>query len=229
VGNLNAVGQSYNLRIRGLNGEQVVDLTLPIVIMDFTLSAGRDGFDLKAGETGSTLLTLSTLNGFNEEVSLTCSGAPAEAGCTISPPSVQFDGTQPVENAQPELTVKTTARATGAPLPTLQLFPGAFEKGVPVRWFALGLFFLVFLAAWSAACHSRCWGYLGAGGSLVLALFIVLMWLACGGGSKGYTPTPNPNPKPGSSSGTAAGTYTLRVTATSPSLTRSTTINLTVR
>jgi hypothetical protein len=55
--------------------------TLP----DFTVTASPTSLSLNPGQYGTIVLTITPLNGFNEMVTLSCSGNPAQSACTFSP------------------------------------------------------------------------------------------------------------------------------------------------
>jgi hypothetical protein len=55
---------------------------------DFSLSLSPVSLGLKAGNSGTTTVTVTPQNGFNSAVSFTCSGLPAGATCSFSPASV---------------------------------------------------------------------------------------------------------------------------------------------
>lgn len=55
--------------------------TLP----DFTITANPTSLSLSPGQYGTVVLTITPLNGFNNMVTLSCSGNPAGSTCTFSP------------------------------------------------------------------------------------------------------------------------------------------------
>ncbi|MGD0696242.1 MAG: FG-GAP-like repeat-containing protein [Terriglobia bacterium] len=184
---------------------------------DFTIappSGSSTSATVTPGQTATYTLSIAPLGGLSGTVSLTCTGAPSEATCTVSP------GSAPMSNAATNVTVSvaTTAPSSAVPAHRAPQPPAPFRA--PLTWLAMALF-LVSAAQWLAACRrgghcARPALGLPPGAPLgALRLFIVLcavvlasMWtLACGGGGSGSSgPPPNP--------GTPAGTYTLTVTAT---------------
>jgi hypothetical protein len=72
---------------------------------DFSISASPTSLTVTRGSKGTSTLTLTPENGFNQTIALTCTGAPKNSSCAISPSSVTLDGT----NAQTAtLTITTT-------------------------------------------------------------------------------------------------------------------------
>ncbi len=73
---------------------------------DFSISASPTSLTVTRGQSGTSTITVTPKQGFNQTVTLTCTGAPKNSTCTISPGSVTLDGT----NAQTAtLTISTTA------------------------------------------------------------------------------------------------------------------------
>lgn len=77
---------------------------------DFEFS-GMPGIEtVSPGQTATVSLTLSSINGFDEPISFTCTGAPPGANCSISPPNLTLDG-----NATATVTITTTGSAMVSP------------------------------------------------------------------------------------------------------------------
>jgi hypothetical protein len=92
----------------------------------FTLAANPGSLTLVPGASGSLTVTLTPQNGFTSNVSLACTGLPADAGCTFSPPLVAPTGSGAIST---NLTVTTTTGfAANAPQP-LGWVPGASFAG----------------------------------------------------------------------------------------------------
>ena len=153
-----------------------------------------------AGQPASYILSIGGY-GMSGTASLSCSGAPAGATCSV-PASQPFSATAP---ATFHVSVTTTARTTGA------LRVPSFGLGA---WmWSFGLLGIVILPG---SAHRRFRQYLR-----LAPLTLILLLASCGGGggsSGGGQSNPNPNPN-----GTAAGTYTLNVTATATGATPQTT------
>jgi hypothetical protein len=157
-----------------------------------------------AGQSGSMQLNLGSSLGFAGPVNLSCSGAPANSTCSVSPSSVQLaaNGSTPIA-----ISVTTAARATaGLPPRGGTPWPGSSTL---VAASLLGLML------WSLFTgNSRRLAFAGA------ALFALAL-AGCGGG--GSTPPPPPTVI-----GTPAGTYTITVTGTSGTITQSQAVTLNV-
>jgi hypothetical protein len=169
--------------------------------VDFTLSGGGASFTVEPGWTALYTLSAAGLGGFNQNVSFTCSGAPAGASCTFSPNPVT------VGSAQTYVNVRVTTTASSSSLPRLRmLFP--IPPLSPGSKNAFLLFWLLVAVAWAARRRKqwrRC-PRSPAIAPLALGLWLTLALAACGGVSP---ETPN--------SGTPLGTYTLNVQGTAGS------------
>jgi hypothetical protein len=168
---------------------------------------------ITAGQTATFNLEISP-SGFSGEVSLSCTGAPQGATCTVSPSSVTLDGSTPVGIT---VTVTTAARSLVAPR-ILRLLPPGAVVGLEhtVLLLAIWLLALGVLARLVAAARRR-----PAWASLTAPLLFVL--LLAGGGGGGGVPT-----APSVPTGTPAGTHNLTLTATSGNLSKTITLTLTV-
>ena len=172
------------------------------------------------GQVATYTLTVTPVNGFNQTVSLSCSGAPSLATCSVSPASTMLDGTN-AANA------KVTVTTMGATLLTpRRTAPPSFGPGSP-NWLAI-ILWLVLAAGLATLISGRAPGPRRrlAGMSLATALLVVILWASCGGGGGGGGG--------GGSPGTPAGSYTLTLTGTytstsgGPNLTHTATVKLTV-
>jgi hypothetical protein len=150
---------------------------------------------VSAGQSATYKLNITPIGGFNQVVALTCSGAPSEATCSVSPGSVTSNG---FTASIVSVTVTTTA-------------PGMLIMGLKAGPVASGqLYCLSGLLALTGlmmlgrfALDPRRRMFLGAAAlSLALSLVFVMLTVACGGGSEGGRAS---NP------GTAQGNYTLTV------------------
>ena len=156
--------------------------------------------------------------GFNQGVSFTCSGAPSEAVCTVSPSQVTAG------NSATNVTVTVTTTAASASAPHARHLPPTPPLSPGIRYACM----LALVLAWTAWTIARR-NELGVGRwrftivPLAAGLLLFLALAGCGGGGATMTPS---NP------GTPAGTYTLKVTGTagsgSSALSHSVTLTLNV-
>ena len=193
---------------------------------DFSLGAFTTARAVSPGMTARFNLLLMPQGGFSQTVSLTCSGAPAGATCSVRPSSVTPNG---VNNVSVALEVVTTAPAASAPRDgggRRSLPPGGWPVATTLALLG-ALALLASLASVAAVSHRR---PMRAPASpvrtpalqwvpLAVAVMLLALWTACGGGGGLYV----------RSGGTPAGTYTLTITATTSNLSHNTTVKLTVR
>ena len=96
----------------------------------FAFSASTPELTVKAGQTTSATLSLAPINGFNGAATLTCSGLPVSTSCSFSPASVTLAGSAPVTTVMTISTNVATARVavanhTGVADAGLLLLPAA--------------------------------------------------------------------------------------------------------
>ncbi len=183
---------------------------------DFSITAGStSSVTVTPGQTASYMISLAPSAGFNQLVALSCSGAPAQSTCTVSPTSVTLNGTA----ATVSVTVTTTAASSALRLPRA-MDDGPGRMNTPILLVLLGMVMLAGLFGWRREPGFR--------RALLFAVGVVL-WAAltitsCGGGSSGSG---------GGNPGTLAGTYTISVSGTfasgSTKLTRSASLTLVVK
>jgi subtilase family serine protease len=159
----------------------------------------------KAGLGGSTTVSITALNGFTGTVKLSCavSSTTAEITCSVPATATVTSG-----KATANLSVTTTA-------PHAVPGPTSASQRVPSGWLG-GSLALIAGAVLVGAPTRRRWNFaLG-----LILLTIVFAAVGCGGSSNNSTPK---NP------GTPAGTYTVTVTGTSGSTSRTTAVSVTVQ
>jgi hypothetical protein len=181
---------------------------------DFSLSgsAGSSSATVTAGQTGSFSMQIAPINGFNGLVSLSCSGAPPQAVCSVTPSSVTLNG---VNSTNAVLTVQTSSTTSEAAAVPPQYFSG--DRLPPQGALAFACL-LVFLALASRLANFR----LRIAWMLPLAVVILAFCGACGGSGSNSAPPNNFVPTP-------AGTYNVTVVATSSGVSQSASFALTVK
>jgi subtilase family serine protease len=157
---------------------------------DFVLSKNAS-ISIGAGQSGTSTITITAMNGYSGTVNLSCSGISSTAlmGCTVNPTSVTV-GSTPVTAA---LSITTTAAhlVTGG---TVARGGSFLPFGLTGSVLTVGLFVGVFPATrrhWRKAFT-------------LIVLALIVAGVGCGGSSSSTPKTP----------GTPAGTYTATVTAT---------------
>jgi hypothetical protein len=204
----NASGISDTVSITGSGSD------FPVTPIDTTKT-------VTAGSSATYNLQLLPQGGFNGLVTFTCTGAPQSATCTVLPASLTASGTAGIGVA---VSVTTTARPTqtaelklGTPVVVgSQGGPGSGGPGLPV---SVGYFLALALGGVFAVSKKarRQWRV----AAVSCALLCVIGMTACAGMKQQPWPTT-------ATPGTPAGTYTVTVTATSGTVTRSTPLTLIV-
>jgi uncharacterized repeat protein (TIGR01451 family) len=142
---------------------------------------------------------------YPSNISLSCTGAPTGAACVFTPPSVTLNSTSP---SAPTLIITTTARPV--PLPAFSMFSLRFLG----LWLPVPGLALIGIGMGRDRRRRRMLGLF----LLCLISALILLQPACSGGN-------NTQPPP---TGTPAGSYTITVTATSGSDTKSAAVGLVV-
>ncbi len=145
---------------------------------DFTMAVAPNPLFVTAGQSVTAGLFIIPANGFNETVTLTCSGQPAGSTCTLNPTSVTLDGTN---TANALVMVTTTARPAAVP-------PAVGPSGRMTRPFAPLLVLLVFAAAAFALRLPARQRRLRLG--FATALVLLALAAGCGGGGAATNGTP---------------------------------------
>jgi hypothetical protein len=172
---------------------------------DFALVPSPTSQTVNAGQSAAYTLNVNSVAGFNQVVSLACSGAPQRSNCQLSAGSVTPNGSNPTVIA---VTVTTTARGMTSP----PVGPPPFEPGGQRALPWLCLLLAALLA--SLALKSRRLAMT----ALATVVAAVVLWAACGGGGGGSSSQP----------GTPAGTYSLTLTGSVGGVSRQANVSLTV-
>ena len=166
------------------------------------------------GQSASYKVSVAPDGGFDQTVTLSCSGAPAQSTCSVSPSLVKLSGS----TATATVTVTTAGSSAGLTQPINGPGGNLFRSGSALSG-TLVLAMLVSLAGWRRERPQR----LLYGLALLCLLSIGITMSACGGGGSSS----------GGGGGTQAGTYNLTVTGTfnsgSTNLTHKTNLTLVVQ
>ncbi|SPE24315.1 hypothetical protein SBA2_180007 [Acidobacteriia bacterium SbA2] len=192
---INAGTGSGTLTLTDNAGTQTVSLSG--TGMDFAVTSSTTSQSVSAGQAANYSLTLAPQGGFSQTVNLTCTRAPSESTCTLTPNTVTLNGTA---SGTVAVAISTTAPSLAPPQGRF-LPPGI--TGLRGVFWLYALLWLASVLVLAGARKRRAAWLLGAG------LLVLMLWSACGGG--GTTTPPPSNP------GTPAGTYTVDVTATDAS------------
>jgi subtilase family serine protease len=182
-------------QVTGLGSVNAFALAQSTQAPDFDFVPDVNSLSITQGQKGTVNFTITPLNGFTGTFNFSstdCSGLPAEATCTFSPPTVSVTGATP---ATVTLTIQTTA-------PTAKLIKPL--DGSHVVFYAALLPGLVGMFAMVLPRKARAHGIRML--SLVIILASSALWMGACGNS-----TNNSNRDPG----TPKGPSTIVVTATS--------------
>ena len=180
---------------------------------DYSVSGAPSMQTIPAGATANYTVSAAPINGFNQTVTWSCTGAPSGASCTVSPSSVILDGSNP---ASATVALTTLARAVAPPAVFPRSWPRVDLRLVLVAGIAWLLFVFV---RWNLNPASR------RRASLALATAVVVVALfthSCGGGS-GTVPEPvlpvlsSVTLNPGTVTGGSASTGTVTLSGAAPS------------
>ncbi len=180
-------------------------VTLTGTGMDFSLASTANSAAVTAGQSANFTMTVTPDGGFNKQITLTCSGAPAQATCNITPSSVTPNGTATSSVA---IAISTTAHSFL--IPRLQV--------PPTTW--LRLLLVTVVCAFLLFVYKQPRRQLAVLCSLALAALVLAIG-GCAGMVSGTTPPPG-------NTGTPTGNYTVTVNATSGSVSHAMSLSLRV-
>jgi hypothetical protein len=133
---------------------------------DFSFSLAPASLSVSPGQSGSTTVSLSALNGFTQSVALSCSGLPPGITCTFAPTSISSPATSSL-TVSASSTAKLSARKAQIP------------------WVLV--IALAALTGWTGVRRRRSpWVVLFAG------LWMLVVLNGCGGGGAASNPGPTP-------------------------------------
>lgn len=179
----------------------------------FGFSAASPSVSVTAGGTGQIQLSLASVNGFSGNVSLACSGLPANTTCSFSPSQTTVSSTVPSI-----VTATITTNTKTAALQPLQRF-----RMKPV---VAGIFAAFLLPFASLAGSRKRFRLVNASCLTALTVIVLLSGLVAGGcssGSSSQMSTTTPPPV------TPSGTSTITIAATAGSVTQQTSVSLVVK
>jgi hypothetical protein len=169
------------------------------------------------GQTANYMIAVTPDGGFDQTVTLSCSGAPAQSACSLSSNSVALNGSTPAS-----VTVTVTTAGSTASLAHPAGFPPA--GGTLAVWLAFcGLPGLALLRS-DGRSRKRHGGLLYGLACLCL-ISLGIMFSSCGGGSGTSTGNNASATPPGSYDLTVTGTFT----SASSTLTHATKLTLVVQ
>jgi hypothetical protein len=204
----NATGSPHNISLGGSGS-------------GFAMSAaGSASVNVTAGQTASFTLTLAPAGGFNEQITIACTGAPAGSMCTATPASFVLSTSVNVT-----ISVNTFAARAAAPVNNQPHLAAIWNLEFGIRNYApagiaVFLFFALLACLRFATARNR--GLIARRAAAAASLLLAVLCVSCAGGVG--------VPPPVAGGGTAPGTYTLTVTATSSSgVARTTTLTMTVQ
>jgi hypothetical protein len=195
-------------------------VTLTGVGQDFKVApSGSTTATVAPGQTANYAIAVTPGGGFDQTVTLSCSGAPAQSACSLSSSSVALNGSTPAS-----VTVTVTTAGSTASLAHPAGFPPA--SGTLAVWLAFcGLSGLALLR--SDGRSRKRHGRLLYGLAFLCLISLGIALSSCGGGSTSGSGSGN------SASATPPGSYDLTVTGTftsgSTTLTHATKLTLVVQ
>ncbi|HXJ91995.1 MAG TPA: SBBP repeat-containing protein [Terriglobia bacterium] len=176
---------------------------------DFGVASSPTSATVNPGQAATFTVTVAPIGGFNNEVTLSCTGQPTYGACSVSPTTVTPNGSGSVTAT---VTVTTLAPARLAP-PRGRFLPPTAPLGLEktgLVWLLVGL---LGVAVAAAAKRRRSWMLLAA--TLALALF----WIGCSASG---------NPNNPANNGTPPGSYQVTITGASNGLSHGITVTVTV-
>jgi hypothetical protein len=210
VGDLSSTApSSLSFHVSGTSGSQLATVPLTVRIADYSISTAASTAAVSAGQSATFTLDVRAVNGFNQPVSIDCSGVPPLATCQALPATVTpSDG----NSAKVTIKVATTAPAVTSPNGN---GPRTLPRIPALGWTWAALVMVIGFGLLDQRKSTSLRERLVAGSA---ELFVAVLLSGCGGG--GQAPVVH-HP------GTPAGGYELTISATSGQLVR--TVALTIQ
>jgi hypothetical protein len=224
------LGGTYTVTITGTSGTLTHTKTITLTIQSFSLSASPTTVSLAAGASGTSVVTLTMTGGFSSAVTFGTTGLPSGASATFSPASSSASGSTTM-----------TVTTTGAVAPNNYSFnitgtSGGLVQSIPATLSVTSGFSLSNSGNVTVTAA-------GSNGSTTITLtasagLTGATTLSASGLPNNATASFSPSSITGSGTSTltfmtpatvAGGAYTITVTGTNGSLTRTTTLTLTVK
>lgn len=177
--------------ITATNGGNSATATISVNIPppDFSIPGTLGSVSIAAGQAATFNLPIAPLNGFNQALTFSCSGAPAGATCTVSPNPVIPSGS----GTAVQVKLTTTARASASPV-------SETSPGAPF-WLGLLTASVTFVLLQRLIQGRRL-------RLAVPAFALLLISIGCGGGGSNTAAPPT-----NGMTGTPAGSFVLTITA----------------
>jgi len=214
----------FDFDVKGTSGNQSATASLAVLFSDFSLSASPPLVTVPAGQSATYTVTVNPINGYNQEVLLSCTNLPQLTSCSFSPSSLTLDGTNPGTST---LTIKTTGPSSSysAPRPPGHLPPGPLMFG----WWTVLAALCTILAGTALFFGRRMPGAIPYRLRTVFAVLLLVVSLsALVASCNDYYYGPNTTPV---TSGTPPNTYTITLVGTmqsNNSIQRTAAVNLSV-
>jgi hypothetical protein len=208
-------GLTANLLVtdNAYNGSQQVVLSGTAVVPGFAISAAAPSpTSVSAGGSASTTVTITSVGGFNQTVTLACGSITLNgAAATTAPPTCKFSPSS-ISNASgtSTLTISTTG-------PSAALAPVSRRSRSLFYVVLLPILGMTLIGTGLSSRRKKLLGISLAG----LMISGVLFLAACGGGNRGGGG--------GGAVGTPPGTYTITISGTAGSVENNTKVTLTVQ
>jgi len=192
----------------GAGSPQVILTTgTGVLLPPFQVSSLTPTTAVPAGKAANYAISVMSGSGFSQPVLLSCS-APATISCLVSPSTVT---PSPSPSQAATLTVGTALRTIAPPNSNMKIDPFSILRHFGGTWlmWLIVLFMVLTVAVLRRRPFTASFGF---------AVVILLVSVACSGGSSSGVPV-----------GTPAGNYQITVTGTSGSVTNSTSLTLQVK